>query len=700
MSANRTDRNEILAAERAINEQYRTKVGQELAETARAVAEVTSLSRNSIWATGTIATGSAKGEIAPVVGRVALDGTEEVVDGELYIGPRILELDPEVTVVSWATPVAQLFYNGRRCDDPAASTVLGRRTFTAKGTDLEAFVDDLEAGVDESTVFRTDRSSVIEIPEAPQPASRPPSRPNRDNDATTGGRRRPPSRPTSKPTRRPRPPKPAGVAPVDEPVVAPPEPAPAPHEPPVDEQPPVVQTATAVEESDAGHGLRAEEAVLDIVQRPRTGHLTSVLATLQPDQYELVTWPADQPLIVNGQPGTGKTVVAMHRAGFLTHRDRPGGPLDRVVVVGPTDEYRDHVKLVSKSVGGAAVPVHGLPSFLAGLAHVNIGNLAPGPNDRIGVQWNLWSVVHNAARAAGVAGSGEIEHYRALVKALVTDSDIHRKCVNEPELSAWLKRIGSFEKAASHHNYLPFLASTAVAVMQYGNQRVDHMIIDEAQDVPPLVWHLLTSFVRRDGSVSLFGDMNQRRSDWTADSWEQLAVDLELTDDDGVAPLRTLETGYRTTRQILKFANQLLPRSERAIHAIREGVKPEVQRVGSTRLIAAVLASADALSQRHPMGLTAVISREPRPISDAFRSAGWSRGEFRDSWKLGDRTIFVFHPDRARGLEFDGVVVVEPDSFPQNVGRDGVLYTSLTRATQELSVVYSGKLPKNLRRPR
>ena len=52
MSANSTDRVEILAAERAINEQYRTKVGQELAETARVVAEVTSLSRNSIWATG------------------------------------------------------------------------------------------------------------------------------------------------------------------------------------------------------------------------------------------------------------------------------------------------------------------------------------------------------------------------------------------------------------------------------------------------------------------------------------------------------------------------------------------------------------------------------------------------------------------------------------------------------------------------
>jgi len=308
MSMTRTDRNEVLAAERAINEQYRTKV-----------AEVTSLSRNSIWASGTITTGSARGEIAPVVGRVALDGSMEVVDGELYVGPRILELDAEVTVVSWAAPVAQLFFKGRQSDYPAASTVLGCRTFTAKGTDLEAFVDDLEPGVDESTVFHTGRSSVMEIPEAPQAAERPGQ----------------PSRPKTKPSRRPRPAKPNAEAPAEETTEASPETERESSPGLADgrsEVAPTPATETAAETED---GLRAEEAVLDIVQRPRTGRLTSVLATLQPDQYELVTWPAERPLIVHGQPGTGKTVVALHRAGFLTHPEHPDGPLGRVVVVGP-----------------------------------------------------------------------------------------------------------------------------------------------------------------------------------------------------------------------------------------------------------------------------------------------------------------------------------------------------------------------------
>jgi hypothetical protein len=694
-----TNHGEILAAERAVNEQYRTKLDRELKAMADSVARITSLSRNSIWASGTAKAADANGAIHPVIGRVAVTGDDRPVDGELYIGPQILELDGGVTVVSWAAPVAQLFFEGRRCNDPSAPGVLGRRTFTTKGTDLADFVDDLEPDARGRAVFAIGRGAAIEIPEAPKPVERPRGRPDRSTD-TAPTRPEPRTRPAAKPGRRPRAEEPADVAPAEELLAETPEQVPQEREAVIDDRPLAAGTGTATEETAPEHGIRAEAAVLEIVQRPRTGHLTSVLATLQPDQYELVTWPAERPLIVSGQPGTGKTVVAMHRAGFLTHPERPGGPIDRVVVVGPTDEYRDHVRLVSKSVGGADVPVRGLPSFLTRLARINSGVPQPGPHDRVGVQWNVWSVVHQAARAMGVAASGDENDYHALVKALVTDTEIHRACVTDPELSGWLRSVGSFQKAQAHYNYLPFLATAGIAVMQYGNERVDHMIVDEAQDVPPLVWHILLSFVRKGGSVSLFGDMNQRRSDWTAHSWEQLAVDLELTDDDGAVPLRNLETGYRTTREILRFANQLLPSSERAVHAIRDGVRPDVRRVGSGQLVAEVRAAADSLSQRHATGLTAVITREPRPISDAFKRAGWVRGDFRDSWKSEERTVLVLHPDRARGLEFDGVVVVEPDDFPQNVGRDGVLYTSLTRATQELAVLYSGKLPRNLRRPR
>ncbi len=54
---------------------------------------------------------------------------------------------------------------------------------------------------------------------------------------------------------------------------------------------------------------------------PRTTSLAPVLATLQPDQYALVTIPAMDSVIIEGGPGTGKTIVASHRAAYLVNEE-------------------------------------------------------------------------------------------------------------------------------------------------------------------------------------------------------------------------------------------------------------------------------------------------------------------------------------------------------------------------------------------
>ena len=58
----------------------------------------------------------------------------------------------------------------------------------------------------------------------------------------------------------------------------------------------------------------------------------------------------------------------------------------------------------------------------------------------------------------------------------------------------------------------------------------------------------------------------------------------------------------------------------------------------------------------------------------------------------------VLTPDAARGLEFDAVIVIEPGLFPRNLGRQGALYTSLTRANRQLVVVHNRPLPAELTR--
>ncbi len=80
-----------------------------------------------------------------------------------------------------------------------------------------------------------------------------------------------------------------------------------------------------------------------------------------------------------------------------------------------------------------------------------------------------------------------------------------------------------------------------------------------------------------------------------------------------------------------------------------------------------------------------------------LRKLRWRPGEIKGSRVKDGCTIIPLLPSEARGLEFDGVVVVEPADFPANMGREGPLYTSLTRATKELVLVHNKKLPRRLR---
>lgn len=84
----------------------------------------------------------------------------------------------------------------------------------------------------------------------------------------------------------------------------------------------------------------------------RTDRMRDVLATIQADQDEAIRADARGALVVDGGPGTGKTVVALHRASYLLHADpRIGG----VLVLGPSERYLGYVADVLPGLGDEGV---------------------------------------------------------------------------------------------------------------------------------------------------------------------------------------------------------------------------------------------------------------------------------------------------------------------------------------------------------
>jgi hypothetical protein len=137
--------------------------------------------------------------------------------------------------------------------------------------------------------------------------------------------------------------------------------------------------------------LRAEDLLLEELARERTAEMSEVVATIQADQDRLIRAPANQPLIIQGGPGTGKTIVGLHRAAYLLYEQRRRGLDASVLVVGPNPAFMEYINAVLPSLGESSA------TQLA-LDQLAVSHLTAGERSRIRVRAEL------DARAARVLG--------------------------------------------------------------------------------------------------------------------------------------------------------------------------------------------------------------------------------------------------------------------------------------------------------
>ena len=93
---------------------------------------------------------------------------------------------------------------------------------------------------------------------------------------------------------------------------------------------------------------RAAAAALDA---PRDGRMGDIIATIAADQDSIIRSPLNQLTVVQGGPGTGKTVVALHRAAWLLYTFRDKLARDGVLVVGPSPTFLHYIDQVLPSLG-------------------------------------------------------------------------------------------------------------------------------------------------------------------------------------------------------------------------------------------------------------------------------------------------------------------------------------------------------------
>jgi DNA helicase IV len=87
------------------------------------------------------------------------------------------------------------------------------------------------------------------------------------------------------------------------------------------------------------------------IERPRTGPMRDIVATIQPEQDSIVRADLSQSLCVQGAPGTGKTAIGLHRAAYLLYAFRDQLARSGVLVVGPNDSFLSYIADVLPALG-------------------------------------------------------------------------------------------------------------------------------------------------------------------------------------------------------------------------------------------------------------------------------------------------------------------------------------------------------------
>ncbi|MFD6444742.1 HelD family protein [Promicromonospora sp. NPDC060204] len=544
-----------------------------------------------------------------------------------------------------------------------------------------------------------------------------------------------------------------------------------------------------LDDSEPGpHDVVGDGPLLEAISARRTGRMRDVVATLQAEQDAIIRSAHRGVTVVEGGPGTGKTVVALHRAAYvLAGFDE--ARTDGVLVLGPGTRFLDYIaevlpslgendvamstadRLVADALGLAGVPAAGHELRRAAgdarladeLAAIVRGYQAPSGTLTVLVDGDPVTLdEHALAEARETAGGTGLPHNqaRALFKDLVVefvadevqararvflaklDEDIevltggvnvdkaaagdlarlgfapddggkfgHAAAVAELDpgaLQAELAEDVALERAVegawphlvaqdvvldlldahpelTGHGLAPSDDAPAwttahLPLLDEAEHLLDgppariygHVVVDEAQELTAMQWR---SVLRRcpGRSMTVVGDLAQAGPATGAASWaDALGADLARR-----ADVRTLTVCYRTTAEVLEVAAPLLARiapDQAPTRAVRHGDVPRRVAAASGELVAAVVREAGALAAAGPDDLVAVVAADARvrEVADA----------------LDGTQVRVVPVSQVRGLEFDAVVVADPDGITAaRPGGERDLYVALTRPTRSLTVV-------------
>ncbi len=515
-------------------------------------------------------------------------------------------------------------------------------------------------------------------------------------------------------------------------------------------------------DGSAVEGANVSDFLLEELERRRDVRMRDIVATIQSDQYRLITAEPEGALVVQGGPGTGKTAVGLHRASWLlyTHRER----LRRVLVVGPNPTFMDYVSHVLPTLGEEAVEQRAVTELVDGIEAVreeesDVARLkgdprlrevvaraveisvVPAPEELVTLVDGTYVRVRERdvaalledALAAGAPLGLVRERFRMAVlrrfyerygelfgpRALRSFDELEQALRRGGFLTRWLDRVLPLpqpEKLVSRLLTSPAaLEAASEDVLEDDERKL--LLRDRPRRMSDLRWSdqdvplldeartLLTGAPRSYGHVIV--DEAQDLSPMQLLAISRRAVDGSLTILGDVAQA----TGPVVYRRWQELQPYLPDDAEMDIEELRHAYRvpaeimdfalPLLDRIApEVEPPLAYRKGGDPPKLVH-VGAEELLERALREAIALEDLDGLLAVIVPRSFTVEDSFPFpILTPRQAKGLEFDHVVVVEPAAVADD-GDRGLreLYVALTRPTKTLVVVHARPLPDGLSAP-
>ena len=569
-------------------------------------------------------------------------------------------------------------------------------------------------------------------------------------------------------------------------------------------------------EAETDLPIVGEGALMAQLSRARDRSMHSIVATIQAEQDRAIRAPSRGVVAISGGPGTGKTVVALHRAAYLLYTDRRRYETGGVLVVGPSGVFMRYIERVLPSLGETAVALRSLGEVVGGLratrhdlpaaatvkGSARMAELmrrtarqqAPSSPKEYRVFWRD-DVIHLDRGTLGklrrqLMGQGQRNRQMPRIATSLLDvmwrqvqgergRERGREAFDDdmlssqafvdfalswwpplgaPEVLGWLRdpeflaRVGEGVVTPEEQRLLveswqgddlsvediplvdelryalgdvpdrvrdedtvlegiglddlvggDLLELTTAAEREFGTtaawspptHRIEddgyaHVLVDEAQDLTPMQWRMVGRRGRA-ATWTIVGDAAQ--SSWPVPA-ESAAARARVIEGKDLHEFH-LSTNYRNSSEIYQYA---------AAYAERVGLDADLPTAVRSTEVSPREVPADAdLAETVRRELTALSGQVGGtvaivvPVARRTEVAAWvaSWPEFATDAPhatipaaAGDDRIVVLTGIDTKGLEFDGIVVVDPDAIEAEspTGR-ATLYVVLTRATQLLTLV-------------